>query len=112
MPHFDLLLSNLSCAHLPTHTNTHVHTYPHLPPQRVLNEGKVNPAAASGGTGTGEGVEAADDDGGDCDPHRDTESGQLLIDRGRHLDVLEFLLWINRWCGVLNRWSVWGVDHF
>ena len=31
-----------------------------------------------------------------CDP-RDTESGQLLIDRARHLDVLEYLLWINRW---------------
>ncbi len=28
---------------------------------------------------------------------RDTESGQLLIDRGKHLDVLEYLLWINRW---------------
>ena len=28
---------------------------------------------------------------------RDTESGQLLIDRGEHLDVLEYLLWINRW---------------
>ena len=27
---------------------------------------------------------------------RDTESGQLLIDRGLHLDVLEYLLWINR----------------
>ena len=28
---------------------------------------------------------------------RDTESGQLLIDRATHLDVLEYLLWINRW---------------
>ena len=27
---------------------------------------------------------------------RDTESGQLLIDRAMHLDVLEYLLWINR----------------
>ncbi len=27
---------------------------------------------------------------------RDTESGQLLIDRALHLDVLEYLLWINR----------------
>ena len=30
---------------------------------------------------------------------RDTESGQLLIDRATHLDVLEYLLWINRWGG-------------
>ncbi len=29
--------------------------------------------------------------------NRDTESGQLLMDRGAHLDVLEYLLWINRW---------------
>ena len=33
---------------------------------------------------------------------RDTESGQLLIDRARHLDVLEYLLWINRWGGSYN----------
>jgi hypothetical protein len=26
---------------------------------------------------------------------RDTESGQLLLDRARHLDVLEYLFWIN-----------------
>ena len=30
-----------------------------------------------------------------CSP-RDTESGQILIDRAVHLDVLEYLLWINR----------------
>ena len=34
---------------------------------------------------------------------RDTESGQLLIDRARHLDVLEYLLWINRWGGRSNK---------
>ena len=31
---------------------------------------------------------------------RDTESGQLLIDRALHLDVLEYLLWINRYNDV------------
>lgn len=27
--------------------------------------------------------------------NRDTESGQILMDRARHLDVLEYALWIN-----------------
>ena len=30
----------------------------------------------------------------------DTESGQLLIDRAVHLDVLEYLLWINSWVAL------------
>ncbi|GLC38178.1 hypothetical protein PLESTB_001091100 [Pleodorina starrii] len=38
---------------------------------------------------------------------RDTESGQLLIDRGRHLDVLEALLLINRRPDA-NRYLLWG----
>ena len=33
---------------------------------------------------------------------RDTESGQLLIDRATHLDVLEYLLWINRYGAGLS----------
>lgn len=37
---------------------------------------------------------------------RDTESGQLLIDRAMHLDVLEYLLWINRWLDQHRQVSV------
>ncbi|GAX76846.1 hypothetical protein CEUSTIGMA_g4292.t1 [Chlamydomonas eustigma] len=38
---------------------------------------------------------------------RDTESGQVLIDRGKHLDVLEYLLWINSYpADFLN--MMWG----
>ncbi|GAX76848.1 hypothetical protein CEUSTIGMA_g4294.t1 [Chlamydomonas eustigma] len=38
---------------------------------------------------------------------RDTESGQVLIDRGKHLDVLEYLLWINSYPEKLKG-SMWG----
>ncbi len=32
---------------------------------------------------------------------RDAESGQLLIDRGRHLDALEAAFWVNSWADRL-----------
>lgn len=35
---------------------------------------------------------------------RDSESGQLLIDRARHLDVIEYLLWINLGPGSKVGW--------
>ncbi|GAX81590.1 hypothetical protein CEUSTIGMA_g9018.t1 [Chlamydomonas eustigma] len=38
---------------------------------------------------------------------RDTESGQLLFDRAKHLDVLEYLLWINSYAAE-NKKYLWG----
>ncbi|GAX76845.1 hypothetical protein CEUSTIGMA_g4291.t1 [Chlamydomonas eustigma] len=38
---------------------------------------------------------------------RDTESGQFLIDRATHLDVLEYILWINSFPKDLEG-SMWG----
>ena len=43
---------------------------------------------------------------------RDTESGQLLIDRAVHLDVLEYLLWINRWGRGTEKGSSQASSHF
>eukprot|EP00798_Chlamydomonas_sp_ICE-L_P010063 gene10063-7957_t len=38
---------------------------------------------------------------------RDTESGQLVINRGRHLDTLEYIFFINSFPGLVQE-SAWG----
>ena len=52
--------------------------------QAIINEGREFRRPANDNISTS------------CDA-RDTESGMLLIDRADHLDVLEYLLWVNRY---------------